>query len=89
MSKPPHAIHFSPFNDSRSQYGIILASFVTECDIAGCNTDCANMLRRVERNARQPAEGQCLWSLRQTAVYHKFFPPTEAPDALDTSTQSG
>lgn len=34
----------------------------------------AYVLRRVELNNRVLSEGQVPWSIRQTAVYHKFTP---------------
>lgn len=45
------------------------------------------MLRRVEINGRAHAEDDNPWSIRQTAVYHKFSRPTRLSVAKDDQTK--
>ncbi|KAH8648291.1 hypothetical protein BGZ60DRAFT_423072 [Tricladium varicosporioides] len=42
--------------------------------------ECTYVLRRVELHNRTPAEGQGLWSIRQSAVYHKSDLSGAKPD---------
>src|SRR6266516_3593889 len=44
----------------------------------------AYILRRVELNHRELTEGQSPWSIRQTAVYHKFNPNPNPSKSLIT-----
>jgi hypothetical protein len=46
-------------------------------------SELAYVLRRVELNHRLLAEGQSPWSIRQTAVYHKF---AMTPDSKQSSS---
>lgn len=47
------------------------------CQTADESSESAYVIRRAERNHRKLTEGQTPWSVRQSAVYHRYDPPAD------------
>jgi hypothetical protein len=52
------------------------------------SAEAAYMLRRVEQHGRTLVEGQSPWSIRQTAVYHRYRYVTDAPKEFQPRPRS-